>query len=73
MTWLAAVHCQVQIVDSDGIQPSQEAIVLIALRDIHEGEVLSVAPEAGGEYDEWELDLVTGDFVKVPAEDKGEA
>ena len=51
------------VAEVDGV----EMVVLLALRFICKGEPLSVALEVGeeGEYEEYELDLVTGEMVAV--------
>ena len=60
----AKPNCELAMVEIDG----SEQTALLALRDIAEGEVLSVAPEDGDAYEEWELDPVTGEVVKVDGE-----
>eukprot|EP00035_Acanthoeca_spectabilis_P005487 m.114283 g.114283 ORF g.114283 m.114283 type:complete len:464 (+) comp13048_c0_seq1:1681-3072(+) len=54
-------NCEVVGAEVDG----EVEVVLMALRPIAEGEPLTVAPDSDGEYEEVEVDLETGELVRL--------
>jgi hypothetical protein len=53
--------CELCAAEIDG----EEQLALLALRDIEVGEPLCIAPDEGEEYEEYELDTVTGHVALV--------